>query len=105
MTMRRNQTMGDWEDLVTVSPIFLLMGTVLIAGYLAPFMMGKLDDWERKQTKKKNKRFVVSKTQWKCKCDTILINHGCHACNTLNDANVQTWCPDCLDHSQNPIAC
>ena len=97
--------MGDFEDLVTISPVFMLLGLVLIAGYLAPYVFGKFDDWEIKQTKKKNKQFKESKTQWKCKCGAILINHGCYACNTLNDANVQAWCPECNDHPRNPIAC
>ena len=45
--------MGDFEDLVTISPIFMLMGTVLIAGYLAPYVMGKFDDWDLKALKHK----------------------------------------------------
>ena len=42
--IRRNHNMGDLEDLIMVSPIFMLMGIVFIAGYLAPYMMGKIDD-------------------------------------------------------------
>ena len=41
--------MGDWEDLVTISPVFMLLGLVLIAGYLAPYVMGKIDDLGMKQ--------------------------------------------------------
>ncbi len=46
--------LSDLDDLVTVAPIFLLMGVVLITGYLAPYVMGKFDDWDQNAQVKKN---------------------------------------------------
>jgi hypothetical protein len=39
-----NPILSDLEHLVVISPVFLLMGAVLIAGYLVPYVLGKIDD-------------------------------------------------------------
>ena len=98
--------MGDFEDLMTIAPTFLLMDAVLIVGYLAPYVIGKFDDMEVRQKIKKNKQYAGAiPRRWKCKCNAMLISHGCGNCMVLNDAGVDAWCPDCLDHPENPIAC
>ncbi|MDH3341070.1 MAG: hypothetical protein OEL84_07275 [Nitrosopumilus sp.] len=72
--------MGDLE---TIAPIFLLMGLVLILGYLVPVVLGRIDDIRTAKTQNKEN------LKWKCKCGTILINHSCASCDVLNRSGVQ----------------
>ena len=93
--VRRIITLGDYEDLIAVSPVFMLMGGV-IAGYLAPYVLGKIDDLEIRQIIKKNRQSSNTlPRRWKCKCNAILVEHPCAACDVLNDADVQSYCTDC----------
>lgn len=52
--------LSDLDDLMTITPIFLLMGIILITGYLTPYAMGKFDDWDQKTQVKKNNLFTKS---------------------------------------------
>ena len=89
--------MGELE---TVAQIFMLMGLVLILGYMIPVILGHIDD------KRMAKARTKENQRWKCKCGAILVNHcNCAACNVLNRSGVQAWCPDCLYHPKDPIAC
>ena len=75
------------------------MGLVLILGYLVPEVLGCIDDIRtvRTQTKENQK--------WKCKCGTILVDHSCTSCDMLNRSGVQSYCPHCLNHPKERIAC
>ena len=54
LSTKRTVTLGELE---TVAPIFLLMGSVLILGYLVPVVLGRIDDLRtaRTQTKEDQK--------------------------------------------------
>jgi len=68
--------------------------------------MGKWDDRNIRKTIEKNSHLADAPPRgWKCKCGAMLISHGCSACMVLNDAGVEAWCPDCLNHPKNPISC
>jgi len=86
-------------DLETIAPIFLLMGLVLILGYLVPVVLGRIDDIRTTRVQNKENQ------KWKCKCGAMLINHSCTSCEVLNRSGVQAYCPDCLNHPKNRIAC
>jgi len=95
--------MGTLE---TVAPVFLFMGGALIIGYLMPYLLGKWDDRNIRKIIEKNRQPKdAPPRRWKCKCGTILVDHYCTACNELNSVNIQAYCPDCLDHPKDPVAC
>ena len=104
---RNNPTLGDLEDLVTITSVFLLMGGVFIAGYLIPFVLGKIDDVKIFGDRK------IENRRWKCPYGTILVNHpNCTVCGVLNAVVcVQAYCPT-YDyginkdyHPSDPISC
>ena len=37
------------SDLEVISPVFLLIGSTFIAAYLAPAILGKIDDWKKQE--------------------------------------------------------
>ena len=37
--------MSEWDDLLLVAPVFLVMGIACIAAYIAPAIICKLDEW------------------------------------------------------------
>ena len=41
---------GMPSDLEVIAPVFLLIGIVFIAGYLAPVFMEKIDNLKRKES-------------------------------------------------------
>ena len=86
--------MGDFK---TVAPIFSLIGLALILGYLVPVVLGHIDDIRiaRTQTKENQK--------YKCKCGAMLVNHSCASCNILNRSGIQSYCPDCLNHTKERV--
>lgn len=95
--------MGQLE---TIAPIFLLLGATFVVAYLMPYVMGKWDDRNVRRTIKKNSQSPgAMPRRWKCQCNAMLISHGCGACMVLNDAGVEAWCPNCLEHPKDPIAC
>lgn len=103
---RMNPILSDLEHLVVISPVFLLMGAVLIAGYLVPYVLGKIDDVKIFGDRTKEN------TRWKCPCGTMLVNHpNCTVCDVLNAEGVQAYCPTCDDginkdcHPSDPIHC
>lgn len=62
--------MGDLE---TIAPIFLLMGLVLILGYLVPVVLGRIDDIRTARVQNKENQ------KWKCK-------------NGNANVEMQMWC-------------
>ena len=58
--------------------------------------MGKIDDLGIRQTTKKNRQSSNTlPRRWKYKCNAILVEHSCAACDVLNDTGVQSYCADC----------
>ena len=43
--------MSDWDDFIVIAPVFLAMGIACIAAYLAPYILGKIDDWKKDKIK------------------------------------------------------
>lgn len=39
------------SDLEVITPVFLLIGSTFIAAYLAPVVLGKIDDWKKQENK------------------------------------------------------
>ena len=37
------------SDITSIAPMFIVMGLVCIGAYLAPVILGKLDDWKNKE--------------------------------------------------------
>ena len=96
-------TLGDFEDFMSVSPVFLLMGSVLILGYLIPIILGHIDD-RRIQKDSTTTPTLKNTKHWKCKCGVMLVDHlACAGCTVLNSMDIQAYCPDCENHPMDPI--
>jgi hypothetical protein len=91
------------SDLDAIAPIFLLIGSVLILGYLTPVILGYNDD---KRIQKDSTPKIRNTKHWKCKCGVMLVDHlACAGCTVLNSMDIQAYCPDCENHPMDPIAC
>jgi hypothetical protein len=96
-------TLGNFEDLIAISPLFILMGSVLILGYLTPIILGKMDD---RRIQKDPTPVIRNTKHWKCTCGVMLVNHlSCAGCIVLNSVGVQAYCPDCENHPMDSISC
>ena len=60
------------------SPLFLILGIIVIGAFVYPIIMGWIDDMHVKKIIKKNKKKDGSMpSRWKCTCGALLVSHEC----------------------------